>query len=145
MSVVMTGKLQFPSTLTPGDADGDGDATLDAEATLDKIRIRFGDGGSAKKVVISYKATWDEKTRALAKESLTIDGEEYKKDGPRVFLCDLTAEKPTCKPLKVGLPGKAPKVDSDAETMSAGLIQSLREVAKESAEVKVIFEGPPKK
>jgi hypothetical protein len=126
--------------------DGSGPVGLfDAGATLDKIQIRFGDGQIAKKVVISYKATWDEKTRALAKESLTIGGEEYKKDGPRVFLYDLTAEKPTCKPLKVALPSKAPKVDSDAETMSAGLIQSLRGVAKESPEVKEIFEGPPRK
>ena len=118
---------------------------FDVEAALEKVRLSFGDGPNAKKVVLSYRAAWDKQTGDLTRESLSIDGEPYEKDGPRVFLCDLTAGRIVCKPLKVALPRNAPMIDSDAETMSATLIQSLRDVAERSPEVQAIFEGTPGK
>ncbi len=74
------------------------------EATLEKVRLGFGVGLTAKEVVLSYRVAWDKKTGAPTRESLTIDDVGYDKNGPRVFLCDVTMEKPVCTPREVALP-----------------------------------------
>jgi hypothetical protein len=116
------------------------------QGTVEKMFVRFSDGKIAKKLEIGYKFEADEKTGALASESLRINGKEYKINGPRVFLWDLTLVKPTCTPLKVALPASVPKVkDRGGEATSKALIKALKQLAEKSPEVKEIFEGAARK
>lgn len=67
-----------------------------------------------KTFTVQYDIEIDPATQKPKKESIVLNGQELKTDGPRVFLLDLSVQKPTLKPLpKVKLPNPGPDFTED--------------------------------
>jgi len=70
-------------------------------------------------------------------ETLKVDGKEYDKDGPRVFLVDLYDQKAAIVPLKVKLDAVPDFADEDA--WGKKILAAVKEVQEKSKEAKAFF------
>jgi hypothetical protein len=109
--------------------DGGRDVKLEVEAMA-----------AGKKVAVSYKLKTEANTGKVLEESLTVDGNEYGKDGPRVFLVDLTAEKTTCVPVKGFVPAAVPDFAAQ-DQWAAQILKAIAELKEKSTEAKTFFGG----
>jgi hypothetical protein len=75
-------------------------------------------------------------------ETLKVDGEDYGKDGPRVFLVDLVDKKAAIIPLKVTLDAVPDFADEDA--WGKRILAAVKEVQEKSKEAKAFFAGEKK-
>jgi hypothetical protein len=119
---------------SPGKTSGtgaSGRAGSSGDNTDESFKLKLG-----KKVIhVAYKYTTDDKTRALTSETIKVGTTDIKKDGPRVFLVDLTGEKVTYKPVKVALPDVVPDL-TDKDSWAKTIIQAVEQLRKKSPEVK---------
>jgi hypothetical protein len=100
-----------------------------------KITITAGDT----KFQYTYKIKADSKAGTVESESLTIDGKEYDKKIPQLFLVDLTQEKMACRVVKDA------KIELEAGQEFAALEKTIFGLKKNNKEVKEFFEGKAKK
>ena len=75
-------------------------------------------------------------------ETLKVDGKEYDKDGPRVFLVDLADKKASIIPIKVTLDSVPDFADEDA--WGKQILAAVKEVQEKSKEAKAFFAGEKK-
>jgi hypothetical protein len=102
----------------------------------ESIQLTLGD----KVVEVAYKYTADEKTHALKSETVKVGGAEIKRNGPRVFLVDLTQDKVKYRPVNVELPGAVPDFnDAEKKTWPATAVRAVDELCKKSPEVKIFL------
>jgi len=113
-----------------------GRASSGGDNADDDLRIVLGE----KSVAVAYKFTADEKTHALKSETVKVGGAEFKRNGPRVFLVDLTQEKVTYRPVRVELPAAVPDFNDGAKkTWAASAVRAVDELCKQSPEVKIFL------
>jgi hypothetical protein len=91
---------------------------------------------AGRKVAVAYKLKADAKK--VLEESLTVEGKEYGKDGPRVFLVDLTAEQTTCVPVKEVVPTAVPDFAMQ-DQWAAQVLKAIAEVKEKSAAAREFF------
>jgi hypothetical protein len=82
-------------------------------------------------------------TKVLS-ETLTIDGKVIKTSEARVFLVDLTQEKPTARAVKVDLPKSVPDLAGKKNSLEI-VEKAIAELKASSKEVKEFLEAAPKK
>jgi hypothetical protein len=90
-----------------------------------------------------YKLDANGDLTKVTTETITIDGKENKTSDGRVFLVDLTQDKPTCQALKIEPPKMAPDFakKNDAITVVQDAVEDLKKRSKEVRE----FLEPSKK
>ena len=71
-------------------------------------------------------------------ETLKVDGKEYDKDGPRVFLVDLVDKKAAIVPIKV-TPQAVPDF-ADEDAWGKQILAAVKELCEKSPEAKAFFE-----
>jgi cytochrome c5 len=86
-------------------------------------------------IAVDYQLKADAK--AIASETLKVDGKEYGKDGPRVFLVDLADEKPKCVAVKV-VPKAVPEF-GDEDAWGKRILEAVKELKEKSPEAKAFF------
>jgi len=75
-------------------------------------------------------------------ETIKVDGKEYDKDGPRVFLVDLVDQKAAIIPVKVTL--EAVPDFADEDSWGKQILAAVKEVQEKSKEAKAFFAGEKK-
>jgi hypothetical protein len=102
----------------------------------DDLRVKLGD----KVIEVAYKYTADEKTHALKSETVKVGGAALKRNGPRVFLVDLSGEKVKYRPLNVDLPEAVPDFnDAEKKTWAATAVRAVEELCKKSPEARIFL------
>jgi hypothetical protein len=131
--------LIFPPTVPAGVGTAVGTAAaVSASNTELSLTGEVLFGGKA--VPIKYKATYDEATNKLTSETITLDGKELKKGDPRVYLVDLSGDKPVLKPVKVDLPASVPDLaEEDSKAWGAAVAKGLDQLKEKSPEVKAFL------
>jgi hypothetical protein len=115
--------------------DGRGSSDTGVEGAV-AVRV-----GTKMAVEVAYKFATDPMTHAVQKQSLTVGGREVKADEPRVFVVDLTGEKVTYTPVKVGLPKEAPDVsESKHDTWGPAVQRAVDQLKKDSPELKKLLD-----
>jgi hypothetical protein len=113
-----------------------GRAQTSGDNADDDLRVVLGE----KLVEVAYKYTADEKTHALKSETVKVGGAEIKRNGPRVFLVDLSQEKVKYRPLNVALPAAVPDFnDRERKAWAATAVRAVEELCKESPEVRIFL------
>ena len=112
--------------------DTEGKAKIDFELTA------FAGG---RKIELEYKLDADGKK--IASESLKVEGKEFGKDGPRVFLVDLANPKAAPVPIKVTLEAVPDFADKE-ETWGKPILAAVKELQEKSKEAKAFFAGEKK-
>jgi hypothetical protein len=113
-----------------------GKASSSGDNADDDLRVVLG----PKSVAVAYQYAADEKTHALKSETVKVGGAELKRNGPRVFLVDLTQEKVTYRPVRVELPEAVPDFDdAGKKTWAATAVRAVDELCKKSGEVKLFL------
>jgi hypothetical protein len=93
-----------------------------------------------KVIEVAYMYTADEKTHALKSETVKVGGAAIKRNGPRVFLVDLSGEKVTYRPVRVELPKAVPGLDDEGKkSWAATAVRAVEELCKESPEVRIFL------
>ena len=113
---------------------GGGSATLDSDGA-GECDLKFTAMPLGREIEIEYKLKTDGKT--IMSETLKVAGQEYGKDGPRVFLVDLAAEKPACQPVKT-VPAAVPDF-ADEEGWGKQILKAKAELIEKSPEAKAFF------
>ena len=75
----------------------------------------------------------------INRETLKVDGKDFDKDGPRVFLVDLVDKKAAIIPIKVTLDAVPDFADEDA--WGKQILAAVKEVQEKSKEAKAFFAG----
>lgn len=113
-----------------------GRASTSGDNADDDLRIVLGE----KLVEVAYQYTADEKTHALKSETVKVGGAALKRNGPRVFLVDLTQDKLKYRPVGVDLPEVVPDFnDAAKKTWAATAVRAVDELCKKSPEVKIFL------
>jgi hypothetical protein len=113
-----------------------GRAQSSGDSADDDLRITLGQ----RSVEVAYKYAADEKTHALKSETVKVGGAEIKKNGPRVFLVDLSGEKVKYRPLNVELPEAVPDFnDAEKKTWAATAVRAVEELCKKSPEARIFL------
>jgi hypothetical protein len=89
------------------------------------------------KIPVNY--TLDADAKGINSETLTVEGKDYGKDGPRVFLLDLGDEKAKCLAIKQ-IPETVPEF-ADEKAWGKQILQAVKELKEKSAEAKSFFAG----
>jgi hypothetical protein len=110
-------------------SDGSRDVKLEVEARP-----------VGRKVSVKYGLKTEAKTGQVLEESLTVEGKEYGKDGPRVFLVDLTGENTICVPVKDFVPATVPDFAAQDE-WAAQIVKVIAEAKEKSLAAKEFFSG----
>jgi hypothetical protein len=76
-----------------------------------------------KSVEVAHKMEVDEATKQLKIDELRVAGEEIKANSPRVFVVDLTGDKPGVKPVDLKMP--ATVISPSGEQDRLGLIKKI--------------------
>jgi hypothetical protein len=95
-----------------------------------------------RKIPIEYKFEADPKTGTILKESLKVDGKDYGKSGPRVFLIDLTEPKIVVRPTQAKSPDSVPD-GHDAMDLSAIVARALQQLEEKSPQVRIFLQPDP--
>ena len=96
-----------------------------------------------RKSSLRYKLVANDDFTKIKSESLTIDGKEIETKDARVFLVDLTQEKPKCQPLKIDPPKSVPDLAQKKDAIKI-IEEAVEELKKQSKEVREFLE-PAKK
>lgn len=105
------------------------------------IKVEVEAMPAGRKVTVAYKLKSEAKTGKVLEESLTVEGKDYGKDGPRVFLVDLTGEKATCVPIKDFVPTAVPDFAAPDE-WAAPITKTIAELKEKSPAAKEFFGQP---
>jgi hypothetical protein len=114
-----------------------GSAGTDGSRDL-KIKIEAMPAG--RKITVAYKLKAEADTGKVLEESLAVNGMDYGKDGPRVFLVDLTAENTTLVPVKDFVPAAVPDFAAEDE-WAAQILKAVAELKEKSPVAKEFFRG----
>jgi hypothetical protein len=99
--------------------------------------------GGAERWTYKFEFAMDETTGKVTKEVLTAGGKEYKLAEARVFLVDLTAEKPTVKAVKTTPPKPVPALAKDLGWIE-DVAKAAAQLRADSPEVKAFLGPAPK-
>ncbi|HEX3148300.1 MAG TPA: hypothetical protein VHR66_09470 [Gemmataceae bacterium] len=109
--------------------------------------VEVNDSGTvvlgSRKCALKYKLSANGNLTKIKTESLTIDGKDYPLGEARVFLVNLTVEKPTCQALKVEPPKLAPDLGQKQDALKI-VEDAVEDLQKRSNEVREFLE-PAKK
>lgn len=100
--------------------------------------------GEKRRWKYSYKLEANRDLTKVTTETLTIDGKEINTCDARVFLVDLTQEKPTAKAIKVAMPKSVPDLDGKVDALEI-VAKAIDELKASSTEVKEFLESSAKK
>jgi hypothetical protein len=116
-------------------AGGDGTSQNDSDGnvTCDLAMHAFVGGREVK-----FRLQMERSADKLTKHILSVGGQDYDQDGPRVFLIDLAAEKPTPVPVKY-TPAAVPSF-ADEEAWGQQILAAKKELIEKSTEAKKFFE-----
>jgi hypothetical protein len=95
-----------------------------------------------RKIPIEYKFEADPKTGTILKEALKVDGKDYDKAGPRVFLIDLTEPKIVVRPPQAKLPDSVPDGHDDKD-LSLKVTRALQQLEDKSPQLRIFLEPDP--
>jgi hypothetical protein len=90
-----------------------------------------------------YKLEANGDLTKVTTETLTIDDKENKTSDVRVFLVDLTQEKPTCQALKIEPPKTAPDLGEKNDAIKV-IEEAVEDLKKRSKEVREFLESAKK-
>jgi hypothetical protein len=91
----------------------------------------------------SYKLEANRDLTKVTTETLTIDGKESKTSDGRVFLVDLTKDKPTCQAVKIEPPKTAPDLGRKSDAIKV-VEEAVEDLKKRSKEVREFLEASKK-
>jgi hypothetical protein len=93
-----------------------------------------------REVKVDYKLDLD--GEKVVSETLKVDGKEYDRDGPRVFLIDLADKNAAIIPLKL-TPQAVPEL-ADEGAWGTQILAAVKELQEKSPEAKAFFAGDKK-
>ena len=100
-----------------------------------KVDLRLSMSVQGREVKVDYKLDAD--GEKVISETLKVDGKEYDKDAPRVFLVDLADKKAAIIPIKV-MPQAVPDF-ADEEAWGKQILAAVKELCEKSPEAKAFF------
>lgn len=118
---------------------GGGTSMADKIEATESPTVVLGD----RKWKFRYKLEANGDLTKVTTETITIDGKDNKTSDGRVFLVDLTREKPTSQALKMDPPKTAPDLGQKSDAIKA-VEEAVEDLKKRSKEVREFLE-PSKK
>lgn len=119
-------------------AGGGGSITLDSDGQ-GECDLKLTAMPSGKELEIEYKMKSDGK--AIVSEMLKVGGKEIEKEGPRVFLVDLSQASPVFLAVKAS-PAVVPDF-ADEEAWGKQILKAKAEMIEKSPEAKAFFTPKP--